>query len=247
MKNLLIILIITISIDSTYGQAKKDKTIELLSDNQGWYEGSIMLSDGEELKGLVKYNDRNGVLAMHNGVDSRPFSARNVIAFEFFDESLQIQRLFYTLEYEDPITNVKRPQYFEVLRDYKTFVILIKADPIEVSEKAKHSFLGDTYNNPANAKVTLEVSQTETVYILNEKGDIMPYFQVINIEDGDKSFLAIDNSRTKNKMVDKDLLAEYVTTPVFEKLESYAKENDLKFKRKQDFLKILTYYDSIRK
>jgi hypothetical protein len=48
-------------------------------------------------------------------------------------------------------------------------------------------------------------------------------------------------------MFDEDLLAEYVTGPVYDDLQRYAKENNLKFKRKEDFMKIVAYYDSLRK
>ena len=74
---------------------KKKKTDEkLLTDRSEWFEGSIMLSDGNELEGLVKYNDRNGVLSYQNGEETKVFTAMRVVAFEFFDEQIQKQRLF---------------------------------------------------------------------------------------------------------------------------------------------------------
>jgi hypothetical protein len=58
--------------------------------------------------------------------------------------------------------------------------------------------------------------------------------------------LATGDVKTKNKMVDDDLLIEFVTEPIYEKLKTFAKQNNLTFKRKEDFLKILDHYDSIR-
>ena len=46
-------------------------------------------------------------------------------------------------------------------------------------------------------------------------------------------------------MMDQDLLIEFITEPQYEKLNAYAKQNDLKFKRKDDFFKILEYYDAL--
>jgi hypothetical protein len=41
-------------------QKKKKSDERLLADRTEWFEGCIMLTDGPELQGLVKYNDRNG-------------------------------------------------------------------------------------------------------------------------------------------------------------------------------------------
>ena len=111
------ILLLSALASSTAAQ-KKEKDEKLLSDNAEWFEGSILLSDGTELKGVVKYNDRNGILSFQDGDDPRVFTPQRVSAFEFFDERLQQQRVFYTFTYEDAETSIDRPLFFEVLKEY---------------------------------------------------------------------------------------------------------------------------------
>ena len=221
---------------------------KLLTNNQEWYDGSILLSDGTELKGLVKYNDRNSVLSYLDGENTKAFSQRSVLGFEFFDESIQRQRVFYTIPYEDSQTGVKRPLYFEVIREYKTFAILSRYEPLETKQKTQTSPSGGLNGMPTYTRTsTLEISQTETIFLMHKDGTIKPYFRIMNIEDGTKNLITQKDTKTKTRMFDEDLLAEYLTRPVYDDLQRYAKENNLKFKRKEDFMKIVAYYDSLRK
>ncbi len=243
----LILMLLVLCFTNSVAQNRKENA-ELLGDNFEWSDGSIMLANGEELKGLVKFNDRNGVLAYNDGDNSRPFSPRNVLGFEFFDERLQQQRIFYSLEDEDPQTNVKRPLFFELLRDYKTFAIVLRTDRTEMKERVTTSpgfpNAGMGYT-PGITSSSIELSQTQTVCILNNKGEVLPYFKCIAIEDGNRSWFSKDDIRTKNKMIDRDILSEYLTESNYSKLVSYADENKLDFKKLDDFKRILKYYDSL--
>ena len=233
-------------------QKTKKQEARLLSDRAEWFEGSIMLTNGNELKGLIKYNDRNGVLSYQDDTEFRVFTPLRVAAFEFFDESKQKQRIFYTLTYEDYETNVDRPFFFEVLKEYKSFAILSKSDRLDIDQKnTSTSFSGfsssagiaDPY---APREVRLVISQTETIYIMKSTGEISPYFKVINTDDGTKSLiLAGRDTKTKNKMIDPELLEEFIAPSDYEKLWQYADTNNLSFKKKEDFLKILDFYDEI--
>jgi len=74
---------------------------KLLNTVRPWFDGSILTRKDEELKGRVKYDDRNAILSYQSGDQEFLFTPRSVIAFEFFDESTQKQRLFYSLEDPD--------------------------------------------------------------------------------------------------------------------------------------------------
>lgn len=251
-KNVIAVFLLLFSLDLVAQKNKKQEE-HLLTDNTEFFEGSIMLNTGEELKGLIKYNDRNGVLSYENGNDSRVFTAMRVSAFEFFDESVQKQRVFYTFKYEDSETNVERPQFFEMLRDYETFAILSRTDRIIVEEKIQAGSSGfnpftGTYN-PTMASpnaVKLIVSQTETIYVINSAGEIKPYFKFTNVEDGKKSWGANGrDTKTKHRMIDSTLLLDYMTAEQHLKLLEYADANDLDFSVKEDFIKVLDYYDAL--
>jgi hypothetical protein len=238
---------------SAVGQKKKKEEAQLLTDKSEWFEGSVLLTDGNELKGLVKYNSRNGVLSYQDGTDSRVFTANRVVAFEFYDESVQKQRVFYTFDYQDAETNVVRPLFFEVLKQYKSFAVLSKQDRIDVNQK---SIATPSDFNPVtgayqpngfnNSSERLVISQAETIYVMNDNGEIKPYFKEVNTDDGQKSFLGTgSDTKTTNKTIDRDLLGEFLSPVIYEKLKRFAAENQLGFNKKKDILKILEHYDTL--
>jgi hypothetical protein len=222
----------------------KDKDPHLTADNFDWSEGSIMLNNGTELKGLVKYNSRNGILSYEDGQESKVFTPLRVAGFEFFDEKFQKQRVFYTFKYEDSETNIERPLFFEFLKDYKTFAVLSKLDRIDIEEKAYYSpSPGPSGTYTGYSINRTEVSQTETIYLMKNTGEIKPYFKVKVIEDGVKDLFTQKDSKTMNKMIDRDLLEEYMDPSDYQKLVDYAKTHNLSFKRRADFFDILRYYE----
>lgn len=243
MKHLIVVALLFFSVVS-FAQ-KKDKGQEaLLNEKFEWFEGSILLNDGSKLVGLVKYDDNSGILSFQDGTISRVFTSSRVSTFQFFDEARQKQRVFYTFPYEAPETMAVRPLFFEVIREYDSFAILSKADPLDVDRKMSKNPL--VYTSPDGTGVMnstrLVVSQVETVYLMNSSGDIKPYFKTVKEEKSGLSF----SDGTSHKMIDEDLILEFISEPIFKKLRTFAKEHDLKFGRKEDFLKILDYYDTIK-
>jgi hypothetical protein len=74
MKYLSCLLVAVFSMYQTVGQdEKKSPKMELLNDRGGWSEGSILLADNTELNGMIKYNDREGILSYNNGDNTRAF------------------------------------------------------------------------------------------------------------------------------------------------------------------------------
>jgi len=132
----------------SFGFTQDKISQELLPDLE-WGEGSIMLNDGTEKKGLIKYNDKEGGLVSYDqGAESHSYTARSILGFEFFDERLNRQRVFYTLEYEDDQTVGKRPMFFEVLKDLKTFaVIKDRPDSDKANSKRANRVFHQSYGN----------------------------------------------------------------------------------------------------
>jgi hypothetical protein len=212
-----------------------------------WSNGSILTNDGTELKGLLKYNDKSGLLFYENGKDTKTLTARKVVGFEFFDQKIGKQRVFYSFPYEDSKNNVKRFLFFEAVKAFERFAVLSKVDPIEidqspVSPPARIDPATNTVARGPNWGPTTEISQTETIYLMDTEGSIKPYLKIIATEvDG----VFYDISKTKNKMIDEDLLEEFIGLDKNKKLVVYAKENKLSFKRKSDLIKILRYYSEL--
>src|SRR5690349_15417124 len=82
-----------------------------------WFQGTVVLNTGEEIQGLLKYNDKVDILSFEKGRDSRSFTARSVKTFSFYDEIQQTQRSFVSIPVEDTRNNVKRPLFFEVVME----------------------------------------------------------------------------------------------------------------------------------
>lgn len=90
----------------------------------------------------------------------------------------------------------------------------------------------------SSGKIT--VSQTETVYFIDASGSLYPYMQVIRkIVDRD----LYDRSKLKNKVIDKGLTARYFKEPAYSRMLKYADENKLDIGVKDDFVKLLDYYE----
>lgn len=243
MRYLSCLLLAFLSVGQTVGQDEKGARWELLNDKTGWSEGSILLSDNSQITGMVKYNDREGILSYHDGENKRVFGPRSVLGFEFFDDALQRQRVFYTLDYE--VQGSKKPMIFEVLREFKTFAVLVKFDPVQSEYRTT------TWSNPNTGYGTpaatggggTVLSQTETVYFMGRDGEVDPYFQNTVEQNGMRSIFTGKDDRVKSKVIDRDLLEKYTEPELYAKMVSYAKENDLEFRTQDDLLKILDYHE----
>ena len=215
-----------------FGQNKKEKVNEF--DLEKWSEGSIMLDDGTELKGLVRFEDRAGVLNYQNGNDSRSFTPRSVLGFEFFDEELVRQRVFYSIEFENQDDGIKRPVFFELLKDFKTFAVMSKADPVQVSMKANPAY---SYGS-AGTNSSTEIEQTETIYFMREDGTLEPYVKVQRRVVNHQIFSYAKNTE---KIVDKKVMGRYFTKEENDAMEAYAEKNELNIRIKEHLIKILNY------
>ncbi|MBT1701161.1 hypothetical protein KK083_29995 [Fulvivirgaceae bacterium PWU4] len=209
-----------------------------------WYDGSIMVNDGTELVGLLRYNDDTGVLSFESGSISKSFTAKSVAGFEFFDEERNKQRVFYVFSYPDPQTDIVSPLFFEVVKEFKTFAVLSKTDPLQMKQKS-HTTSGTTPSGsygPGYTYTSTEILQVETIYIMDPNGQIMPYARIVEKEIDDNYLF--DRSKVKNKLIDDELLETY-TKPHYETLVKFADENKLSFKRKNDLVRILEHYQQL--
>jgi hypothetical protein len=211
-----------------------------------WFQGSVMLNNGKEFEGLLKYNDKTDIVSLENGKFSRSFTARHVKAFEFFDEVIKKQRVFYSVEVEDKINNVKRPLFFEILVDSKEFALISKIAPIRVERK---EYTTPAMFNPATGSFTAgryygypaTISHTETLFLFSKEGEIRP---LLEIKEKDIDGMFFDRSVIKNRLLDDEVLKRF-TDPHYKKLVTYAKENSLNIKEKNDLITLLTYFNSL--
>src|SRR5215203_5333883 len=121
MKTLPTLLFVILSFHIVYSQKNSDSRVVA---GPEWFDGSLLLNNGREIKGLIKYNDKSDIVSIENGRESKSFTARHVRGFEFFDEIEKKQRVFYAVDIEDRFSKVKRPLFFEILMELKEFAVL---------------------------------------------------------------------------------------------------------------------------
>jgi hypothetical protein len=245
MKTLPTLLIVILSFQIVYSQDTSDSRLVA---GPEWFDGSLLLNTGREIKGLIKYNDKSDIVSIENGRESKSFTARHVKGFEFFDEIEKKQRVFYAVDIEDRFYKVKRPLFFEILMELKEFAVLSKIAPIHMEKK---EYATPAIFNPANGAFSAgryygypsTISFTERVFLLSSKGELKPYLEITEKEiDG----MFYDRSIVKNKILDEDLLKR-LTSSYYPQLMTYAAKNDIDLKEKDGLLSVLSYYKDISK
>ncbi len=79
-----------------------------------WYKGSLILSSGDTLSGLIHFELNNNLVQINLDETVKAYSARQIWSYQIYDPDLMADRHFYALEYQvEP--NYKTPVIFEML------------------------------------------------------------------------------------------------------------------------------------
>ncbi len=128
--------------------------------SQMWHEGKVVLETGDTLRGLVKYDfQQNLVQYVVNNKQAEVFTARKVLFFEIFDETVRRYRKFFTLPYTNT-SNYKTPTFFELLEQGR--MTLLSRDMLEYR----------TYNSYYTYGTYSRLVETSSYYFLKEDGAI---------------------------------------------------------------------------
>lgn len=233
----------------TYGQIFQKGTetsvTDLVEGDAEWEEGSILTNDGAELKGQLKYNDRTGIVSFESGAKSGSYNARNLVAFEFHDSRGQYQRYFYSIPYESPEDDRIINQFFEVIREYKHFAVVIKTDPVDVRQRKK------VYNgvpNPSSSLITERtiIDQVTTLFFMRASDlKIMPFLEITDRDLTRKDkWSFFEGAKVKVKILDSGLPKEIMGVH-YDKVRAFAKERELEWTVKDHLVSILDYHDSL--
>lgn len=218
-------------------------TKKLIENMPDWHEGRVTLMDGSKLIGKVRFDENVGILTYQSGDESKTFLAKNVTAFDFLDVQMQTSRFFFSMEYDDG-KSVPGYSFFEILKEFDRFALLSKVDPIEIDVQhhntTPHVTPYSTLPSGGIGYSTTELNQTETIFIVDDRGNILPFVKIMEKE-SDRLIL---RKRTRNRFVDKDLLRVY-TGSHHTALEEFADANDLDFRIKSDLVQILNYYGEL--
>lgn len=79
-----------------------------------WHKGFLVTTDGDTLRGKVKYDLETNSVQIANREIIKGYSSYKVFHFEIFDEVLQNYRQFYSIPYQIQ-SNYKAPVLFELV------------------------------------------------------------------------------------------------------------------------------------
>ena len=84
-----------------------------------WHEGKIVLAEGDTLKGMVKYDMQQDLVqfTIHDR-KAEVFTARKILFFEIFDNTVHQYRRFFTLPFATS-NGYRAPLFFELLEEGK--------------------------------------------------------------------------------------------------------------------------------
>jgi hypothetical protein len=87
-----------------------------------WHTGKAVLDTGDTLRGLLKYDLDKDILQIQANNKLESYTARKVLLFEIFDETVKRYRNFYSLPYA-LAGQYKAPVFFELLQEGKLTVL----------------------------------------------------------------------------------------------------------------------------
>ncbi|MBK8292424.1 MAG: hypothetical protein IPK96_17270 [Flammeovirgaceae bacterium] len=64
-----------------------------------WHTGKTVLDSGDTLRGNLKYDLKSDILQVQLEKKMESYTARKVLYFEIFDETIKKYRIFYSLPY----------------------------------------------------------------------------------------------------------------------------------------------------
>jgi hypothetical protein len=87
-----------------------------------WHTGKVVLDTGDTLRGLIKYDLDKDIVQVQAKSKLESYTARKVLLFEIFDETIKRYRNFYSLPYA-LAGQYKAPVFFELLQEGKLTVL----------------------------------------------------------------------------------------------------------------------------
>jgi hypothetical protein len=87
-----------------------------------WHAGKMVLDTGDTLRGNLKYDMTADILQLQIEKRLESYTARKVLFFEIFDETVSRYRIFYSLPYAQAGV-YKAPVFFELLQEGKLTVL----------------------------------------------------------------------------------------------------------------------------
>lgn len=157
MKVIRNILFLTLTIFAGTETRSQDWAFEL------WHDGKLVLEAGDTLRGQIKYDLQQDLIQYKTGQSvAEAFTARKVVYFEIFDNTVRKYRQFFSLPYA-ALTSYKAPVFFELLQEGKITILC--------REALEYRNVSSPYMIGSYTRLVL----VNRYYFLNEKGNISEF------------------------------------------------------------------------
>jgi hypothetical protein len=125
-----------------------------------WHDGKIVLNAGDTLKGLVKYDMQQDIVQFsYRERKGEVYTARKILYFEIFDNTIHKYRRFYTMPYAAS-SGYRSSRFFELLEEGK--MTLLCREILEYK----------TYSSPYHTGSYSRLVLTNKYFFLKDDGTI---------------------------------------------------------------------------
>ena len=130
------------------------------------HEGKVTLANGDTLSGKIKYDLVNDLIQIVYKGTIQTYSARKLMYFTIYDNTVDMYRSFYSIPYEIQ-PNYERPMLFEVL--YEGQLSLLAREKIVTETVPQYSYAYRSSINMTRTKLEYEF------FFLDQKGNFVKY------------------------------------------------------------------------
>lgn len=90
-----------------------------------WHQGAVVLTNGDTLKGTLKYSVKNAVIRLKSHNTIQTYSPHKVVSFLFHDLNYHHNRQFFSIPYAvRRSSSYKVPSFFELIRRGRPLTLL---------------------------------------------------------------------------------------------------------------------------
>lgn len=215
-----------------------------------WYKGTIILSDGTELHGIIRNNEQLRYISYKENTQQdgfQSFRSFEILSLEYFDNDNNLSRKFQSLATKERKSDVEDIFLLEVLRAYEDFAILSTRDRTVITHKPASNGVpsigpGGIPTSYGGNFAKTDTYQTEEIYFVNASG-VRDLYMSINHHFADRTMYKYITDR--GEVHDESLPARYIGDEQWKKLVIYSNENKIRITNRRNLLSLFDYYETI--
>ncbi|MBO3697874.1 hypothetical protein [Roseivirga sp. E12] len=135
-----------------------------------WHSGEVVLSDGNTVRGIIKYDISGDVIQVDQDKKIQTFAASQIQQFKIFQEDIARFRLFFSIPFLNK-NGYRRPSFFELIFEGETSLLAREMILVTTRPPRDPYFSGGRRYNPYGLTSNVRVLDHE-LYLMNNKGKI---------------------------------------------------------------------------